>query len=241
MSTSNPTGPDPDQPDASDQPAPSASADQPAPSASADQPAPSASADQPEPSDQGPSEAAAPPPPPPPPPLPGSGPTGPTGPRPTTVTAAVGLMYVGVVLGLVGLVVNLLTRDTARDSVRRSLEKAGETVTDDKVSTAVNFNTAGSVVSTLIIVVAFIVLARLVLRGVQVARIITWVLSGVLLLCCTGASIYAVAGSDSQYLPGWLVAYTWFAVIVQIVSLVGIIVLLALPASNTYFRRTPNA
>lgn len=176
-----------------------------------------------------------PPPPPPgfgggPPPLPG-GPVRP--PRPVTVTAAVGLMATQVVLSFIGAVVPLLMKSEIVDAYRRMPTPSGQAKVDP--DTQFLMNTGGGACLTVAAAIIFGVLAFFLLRGANVARIITWVLGG-LSLCCTGFGVIGLAMMAAAKLPG---AYIGTVVVtggLSFVITIVVIVLLALPVSNAFFK-----
>ncbi|MFG1927652.1 hypothetical protein [Cryptosporangium sp. NPDC048952] len=166
-----------------------------------------------------------------PPPLPGQQPKGP---RPTTVTAAAGLLVGEAVLLLISVVYGLINRDTVQDAVDKYLDAQNVSTTGTAGS-----GTFGSVISTvfsLLFAAAFIGLALGVLRGANVARIISWVVSG-LALCCVSVGTAGTALLYTDYLPGSYLTITYLLTFIELVGFIGIIVLLALPASNAYFRK----
>ncbi|WP_051571779.1 hypothetical protein [Cryptosporangium arvum] len=165
-----------------------------------------------------------------PPPLPGQAPKGA---RPTTVTAAAGLLVGEAVLLLISVIFGLISRDTVQDAVDKYLDAQNVS------STGTGGQTFGSVISTvvsLLFAAAFIALALGVLRGANVARIISWVVSG-LALCCVSVGSIGTAVIYADYLPGGYLTVTYLLTFIELAGFIGIIVLLALPASNAYFRK----
>ncbi|TQS41002.1 hypothetical protein [Cryptosporangium phraense] len=165
----------------------------------------------------------------PPPPLPGQAPRGP---RPATVTMAAYVLVGEAVLLLLGAVVSLLAQDTIKEATDKYLD-------DQNLTSSSTNGTASQVfgiVFGLIFAAAFIGLALGVLRGANVARIIAWVVSG-LALCCVGVSTAFSLAVISKYLPGGYLAYSYLVTFLELAGFVAIIVLLALPASNAYFRK----
>jgi hypothetical protein len=98
-------------------------------------------------------------------------------------------------------------------------------------------------------------------RGRNGSRITTWVLGG-LLLCCSGVSLAGSAiGSSFNFgsgssdpdvpdqaeiqrrlndeLPGWFNPVSLTISVVTLLALLGALILLALPASNAFFRKRP--
>jgi hypothetical protein len=89
---------------------------------------------------------------------------------------------------------------------------------------------------TLVFDVSILVLAILVLRGSQVARILTWVMSG-LGFCCFGFFGLTRFGGVSAVDSGQ-VALLALGVLMLLIN-TAVAVLLALPRSNAYFRPKP--
>ncbi len=157
-------------------------------------------------------------------------------PRPVTVTAAAGLMLFQVVLSLLGAIMTIANKDIIRDAAEAQQPADGPQMdTDTIVNVALVFGIGFSVV----IAIVFVVLALLNLRGSNVARIITWVVCG-LFLCCTG---FGFIGSFQQTdaVPGWYTAYSIINAVLALLIYIAVIVLLALPISNKFFKPTqPN-
>lgn len=156
-------------------------------------------------------------------------------PRPATVTLAAGLLLLQVVLSVIGTVISLANRDMILDAVREQSETqpAGgpdpETIANISTYVGVGFAVIGAIL--------FIVLAMLLLRGSNAARITTWVICG-LFLCCVGFSGIGALTSTGTY-PDWFVAYQFASVAISAIVYIGVIVLLLLPASNNYFKPQP--
>jgi hypothetical protein len=165
-----------------------------------------------------------------PPPLPASAPR----PRPATVTAAAGLLFLSVLLGVVGVIISIANKDIAIEIAKKN---AAKTAGAPDPTAFVNLSTYGSGACELVVFVALAVLGVLVLRGNNVARITTWVLCGLSLLCLTGVSLASVLGPNSADVPGWYAAYGVISAGVGLVVNVAIIVLLALRPSNEFFAK----
>jgi len=113
--------------------------------------------------------------------------------------------------------------------------------------------------STLYVVLAagLVVLGVFVGKGSNPARIVTWVVGGIMVLCCacsslgdvlTPALLSSVGDSSSQRAldeinaiaaatPGWLAASTIGVGALILLATVIVIIALMLPASNDYFRK----
>jgi hypothetical protein len=163
-----------------------------------------------------------------PPPVPGEVPRPP---RPSTVTLAAAALVGEAVLLLVGAVASIAFSD--------SIKKAGDSYAaahGGASSNSYGANTAFSIFFGLIFAIALVGLALGNLRGVNVVRIITWVVCG-LLICCLGFSTILSAVVLGKYLSGGYLAYAYIVGFLQLVGYIATVVLLALPASNVYFRR----
>lgn len=157
-------------------------------------------------------------------------------PRPVTVTAAAGLMFFQVVLALLGGIMAIANKDIIRDAAEAQQPADGPQMDTDMI---VNIGLAFGVGLNVVIAIVFVVLALLNMRGSNVARIITWVVCG-LFLCCVG---FGFIGSFQQTdaVPGWYTAYSIINAALGLLIYIGVIVLLALPISNKFFKPTqPN-
>ncbi len=170
----------------------------------------------------------------PPPPVPGEMPVSRPD-RPSTVTLAAGLMILQVVLSLVSMVILLANQDVLKAVTQRALEDSKQPAGADAVDAAMTFTMISIVAATVVLVVAFAVLVPLLLRGNNVARIVTWVVTGIL-LCCTGLG-FTQGGGDAA--PGWYTTMSLVMNVVGVLIYLGIIVLLLLPPSNAFFRPRP--
>ena len=179
--------------------------------------------------------------------------------RPTTVTVAVILLYVGAGLEVINAIASIASYSAYNDAYKTAY--AGTSLASQSGSAAIQI--VVSVVFSLVLAAIFTVLAFLDGRGNRVGRILTWVLGGVA-LCCTGSAFglgaFAKSAYDSQRntnptlpsydqlqtsinnaLPGWYTPVVTIAGIGVLVSIVVVIVLLALPASHPFFRKSPEA
>lgn len=178
------------------------------------------------------------------------GPAGPTAsselayrrPRPVTVTLAAIALYVVALLGLISAVLSFLEAGPAGDRVTTGSHDA------DTVRLALVFYG----VIALVAGVYFVVAGIFAMRGNRGMRIATWSVAGLAVLClgCNGFSngflasgIDTSAMQDSTSSPvvdaeshGYLVSTAVVEVLSTLVIIVAII-LLAVPASNAYFRK----
>lgn len=174
--------------------------------------------------------------------------------RPGTVTAATWLLLLVALLFVVNGVATLAISGTLADVYREAYEGYEE------------LEGVGGVVAASDIVVAavqllfglgFGVLAMFNHRGSNSSRIVTWVAGG-LSLCCAGAGLAGTAllagvqvepgaGPDPDEvqrmvdaaLPDWYAPLSNVATLVMLPALIAVLILLALPPSNAFFRRPP--
>ncbi|AVT40116.1 hypothetical protein [Plantactinospora sp. BB1] len=176
-------------------------------------------------------------------------------PRPSTVTNASYLLYLAAALIAVSTAVSLATLGTVSTIFRE--EYAGTSV-EGAEGFAVGI-TVFSAVLQLLIAIGLVVLALLNNQGRNGARIATWVVAGIG-VCCTGfgAAGQALSGVGTgggstadgpdnaeiqrrleAELPSWSEPLTLICSIVALLALIAAIILLALPASNEFFRKQP--
>jgi len=173
------------------------------------------------------------------------------------VTFAGYAIFAIAVLQIVGMVLSFVNIGTTTDAMR-SVGGTGSDI-DAVVSATKVFGYVGIVVSVLF-AVGWVLLGLFDLRGKQVARIITWVVAG-LSLCCASAGLVSLAASgltsssstingmsasefqrrvqDAQ--PAYITPATMTLLIVQALLVLGVIILLALPQSNEFFRKRPES
>ncbi|GFJ90442.1 hypothetical protein [Phytohabitans rumicis] len=182
-------------------------------------------------------------------------------PRPATVTAAAALMIFMGVAGLVSAVVTLAGISGVVDRFREAAGRTGASQNDIDGLAGFAWGTAiATAVLAVLLAVVLIVLALGNLRGRNGARIATWVVSALGLLCgCCGLlavisqsalswNINAddqVAEDLTQALtdayPGWWIGLNGGLSAAQALGYLVVALLLVLPASHPYFRATPPA
>jgi len=139
--------------------------------------------------------------------------------RPSSVTRAVQLMYVGAALSLIGIVVAWATKSQLRDQVA----KASPSLTPDQVDTALTVSLVIATVVGLVAVGLWLWMAAANGAGKSWARVLSTVLGG-LSVVSTLVTLRSATG---------------ITIALQLVSLVlavAILVLLWRPASSEYFR-----
>jgi hypothetical protein len=174
-------------------------------------------------------------------------------PRPATVTTASALLYVAAALQLVSIVVSLLSFGPIQDAVNEQF--AGDPDADAIATTMQVFLGIGIAIAALF-AIGTIVLGIFVGRGKNAARIVTWVLAGIGVLCygCTlgstaftGAMNSSLGASDPESvevqrriedaIPEWQNTAGTIESVLLLLLFLAVIILLALPASNEFFRR----
>jgi hypothetical protein len=169
--------------------------------------------------------------------------------RPGTVALASGLLYAAAGLILVSAGLSLYA--FLEFDMTGLVETRG--VDQQTMETMTQVVGIVSVALYLALAVGFAVLGGLVGKGKNAARVVTWTLGGIGVICCgcsavssafSGAMMSNMQGVDeatlaemTTILPGWLNAANLVLEILIILTLLTAIVLLLLPASNDFFRR----
>lgn len=181
--------------------------------------------------------------------------------RPGAVTAASYLLFLVAVVIVIDAIIGIATASAVKDATLKAYQSAGIT-NADSLSAGV---TGGIIVFSVVYILlaaGLVVLGALDLRGKNPARIVTWVLAGIGVLCFCFASVGNLASgailnstptsangtsaadiqkSLNDALPGWLHPAQTALAIVNLLALILVIILLALPASNRFFRKAPVA
>jgi hypothetical protein len=173
--------------------------------------------------------------------------------RPTPVGVASALLYLCAALLLVSAAVGFVPYSDIRQVVIDFY--ANDPSRQQAAATGATIGIIITGIVYLLIAVGFVVLGSLVGKGKQPARIVTWVVAGLGVLCLgcgvAGSAIssslegMAGAGGESQELldriaaatPGWVQSVNLTIDIIALLVMVTIIILLALPASNDFFRK----
>lgn len=174
------------------------------------------------------------------------------GQRPGSVTISSFLLFLTAVLLAVGAIIGLTTAGT----VSRVFESAYAGTSAEGIGAIAVATVVISAVVQLLIAAGFVVLGLLNNRGKNAARITTWVIGGIG-VCCTGiglggnsfGGVGAAGGTqdlpDPQEvqrmleaeLPSWNQSVTTTLSVISLLALLAALILLALPASNEFFRR----
>jgi hypothetical protein len=176
---------------------------------------------------------------------------GPARQRPPAVTVAGYLLYLVAVLLAIDVVASAAVFSTAIHGV--DISYAGDPNHDAAV-TAAKVAIGLSIAINALLIPLVVVLAIFDVRGRNGMRITTWVIAGLGVLCLGCGSFGNVTGSAFQrngsnneratvnindIVPSWAKDASMALTIVSLLALIAVIILLALPASNTFFRKTP--
>lgn len=176
--------------------------------------------------------------------------------RPGSVTISSYLLYLVAALQVIGFLINLPVIGPTNEVYKEAY--AGTELAD----AAGTFGTIGFILTGvifLIIAIGLVILAVFNSKGKNASRIVTWVLGGIF-LCCAGLSVVVgLAGGAmgapgastdpslpdpeevqrmlDERLPGWYVPLSTALSVISLLALLVALILLALPASNDFFRR----
>jgi hypothetical protein len=171
--------------------------------------------------------------------------------RPTTVSVSSYLLYAAAALSLIGSILTLTTIGRT-SGVYRDLY-AGTAA--EGMESVILVATVGGVVINVLFAVGLALLGVFNSRGRQAARVTTWVVGGIA-LCCSGLGLAGTAATGAletsaasggpsarevqdrldAVVPGWYGPATTTLSLLTLLALVAALILLALPASNAYFR-----
>ncbi|GIF50386.1 hypothetical protein DFJ67_2469 [Asanoa ferruginea] len=171
---------------------------------------------------------------------------------PGTVRISSYLLYATAAIEVISLLVTLATLSDLRQGLNDAY--AGTTLEDAGDTAAVVVAVAGGVIA-LIIAIGLVVLGFLNLRGKNAARIVTWIVGGLFVLCCGIGSLLGAAGGGMNFdsgadapdaadvqskidaaMPSWHGPVNTVLSIIPILLVLGTLILLALPASNAWFK-----
>ncbi|GAA2134674.1 DUF2127 domain-containing protein [Glycomyces algeriensis] len=178
--------------------------------------------------------------------------------RPGSVTAVVWTQILTAALLVISGIALFATMSSVEDTVTEQLlsdpELAESGLTVENISQLMTFTFALIAGVYVVMAIFYVVLALLVNKGKRPARILSWILSGIGLLCCGIGGIVGQLGSMTTNVngqeyqdeatqaiedatPSWVNIVDWLTLIVLIVGSLLIIILLAVPASNEFFRK----
>ena len=176
--------------------------------------------------------------------------------RPSTVTVSSYLLYVVAAIQIVSFLINLSALGTFQRVYRDAFAGTDQPAVGETVATV---TLVGGSALGLLLGIATAALAMLNNRGRNGSRITTWVLGGIF-LCCSGLGLVgSLAGTFTdlggrgnnangpdpaevqrrldESLPGWYNPITTTLSVISVLALLGALILLALPASNAFFRK----
>jgi hypothetical protein len=174
-------------------------------------------------------------------------------PRPTTVTVAGYLLYAVAALIVVTAVLTAVPLGT----MSRVIEESATPEMPAEVGTFIVGFMIALIVVEVLVAAGFVLLAVFNNKGKNGSRITTWIIGGIAACCCglsaTGGAFSSVgnmsgspdAANDEMTrrleaeMPGWVNAASTGVSILLVLAVIGAIVLLAMPASNAYFRGAP--
>jgi hypothetical protein len=171
--------------------------------------------------------------------------------RPTTVTVASYLLYLVAGIQVINALAVFSTSGTMRDAVAEAYRG---TDAEGAEGIVVGVLIVGGVIN-LLIGLGFAVLSYFNSRGKNPSRIVTWVVGGIS-LCCLGLGLGGTAMTRSmgtgsgtgpsqdevqrrinEAVPSWYTPLTTTLSVVALLAVLGAVILLALPASNEFFRK----
>ena len=178
------------------------------------------------------------------------------GPRPATVSVSTYLLWATAAISLIGGIVSLTTVGALSDAYR---DLYAGTAAEGTESIVVGASVFG-VVLNILFAAGLVILAIYNNRGRNGARITTWVVGG-LMLCCgsfgllgsaftnqlsglestgganSGPTTAEVEAAMNRALPSWFEPVSTTTSVLSLLAILGAVILLALPASNAFFRR----
>lgn len=174
--------------------------------------------------------------------------------RPTIVTAASNLLYFVAALEVVTAIITFSLYGKTYDAVKSVYAGTAAEGMEGVVAAASSIGAAINV----LLAIGLATLGFLDGRGKNAARIVTWVIGGIS-LCCVGLGLggnamvssmnsTSTTGGPSQTevqqridaaLPSWYRPFSVTLSVVMLLAMLAVIILLALPASNEFFRKQP--
>ncbi|MEU8816496.1 hypothetical protein [Actinoplanes sp. NPDC048796] len=179
-------------------------------------------------------------------------------PRPVIVTVASYLLYLVAAIQVINAIATFSVMGRMSDAVRDAYAGTEAEGTEGVVAGIFVF---GGIIN-LLIGAGFAVLAIFNNRGKNPSRIVTWVIGGIA-ICCLGiglggnalVSATEQAGNSgsatwqdddieqrlNEALPSWYTPTTTALTVIALLAVLATVILLALPASNEFFRKQPAA
>jgi hypothetical protein len=172
--------------------------------------------------------------------------------RPATVTAASGLLYFAAAIQLITIVLSFFAFGPIQEVIN---EQFADTPEAGAVATGMRVGIIFGIAINALFAAGTIVCAVLDGRGKNPARIVTWVLGGIAVLCyacnlvgtALSSSLTNMGGTSPEQteiqrriedaLPAWQSSVDLVTSILLILAFGGAMILLALPQSNAFFRK----
>jgi hypothetical protein len=172
--------------------------------------------------------------------------------RPGTVTAASGLLYFAAAVQLITIALSFFAFGPIQEVIN---EQFADTPEAGAVATGMRVGIIFGIAINALFAAGTIVVAVLDSRGKNPARIVTWVLGGIAVLCyicnlagsAVSSSLANMGGSDpssveiqrriEEAIPSWQGTVDLLSSILLILAFGGAMILLALPQSNAFFRK----
>jgi preprotein translocase subunit YajC len=176
--------------------------------------------------------------------------------RPSTVTVAGMLLYGIAGLTVISAIVSVATFSKTMDAAKEAYANISN---GDTVITFARIGGIIGIIFSLLIAALFVVLAAGNLRGKNGLRITTWVIAGLGVICygCGVASgglqtrftsggstgdanaqqLRDAAQKMQDSIPAWTHAWSVTAAVLGLIASATVIILLALPSSNQFFRK----
>lgn len=170
--------------------------------------------------------------------------------RPGVVTAAAATLFAAAGIHALQLLVTVSQLSTMRREIDASAASRPEGYGALIVSVTGTAGLVVGIVITVALAAILAVLGALVAKGKQAARVTTWVVAGLLVLCTglglastiTGhrpghATGQGTAVDAVNFTPGWVSAWNTGSNLLETLALALVVILLAVPAANDYFRK----
>ena len=172
--------------------------------------------------------------------------------RPTTVTAASALLYAAAAIQVISIVLSFFAFGPIQEVIN---EQFADTPEAGAVATGMRVGIIFGIAINALFAAGTVVCAVLDSRGKNPARIVTWVLGGIAVLCyacnlvgtALSSSLTNMGGTSPEQteiqnriedaLPAWQNSVDLITSILLILAFGGAMILLALPASNAFFRK----
>lgn len=182
----------------------------------------------------------------------------PSPPRPPAVTIAAWTQLLTAIILVATAVTGFAVKSALEDEILREVmtdpESPASQMAADSLRSVFMLSAIIHAVVNLIFAGLYFAFGMVNLKGSRVGRIRSWVLAGIGLLCCglgglggviSDLPMTANGAEETQSLrdamPVWLTVTDWISAFTFIVGSLLIIILLALPSSNDYFRKGPMA